>query len=123
MSAYPLNWDLTIFWRERPVPAETWLADLKQATEPNGVRILKHRLSTGQASQVFVTTKPHVAPSELIRSVKGRLQHLMRKQRPKALQRNYCVRSIGDAKRSVVEDYVAGLLEHHRMANPHVHSA
>lgn len=118
--AYQLNWGLTIFWRHCPIPEGRWLARLQQAVELDGVRVIKHRISTGEASQFFVSTKPHVSPSESIRSVKGRLQHVIRKESPKAFQRNYCVRSIGAAKRSVVEDYVAGQLKHHRMADPRV---
>jgi len=60
-----------------------------------------------------VSTKPHIAPSEIIRSTKGRLQHLIRAQSPKAFRRNYCIRSIGSATRTVVEDYVASQLGHH----------
>ena len=115
--AYQLNWGLTIFWRGCPISDETWLARLQQATEPDGVRLLKHRITTGDASQFFISTKPQVSPSQLIRSVKGRLQHIIRKEAPKAFQRNYCARSIGAAKRSVVEDYVANQLKHHRMAD------
>ena len=118
--AYQLNWGLTLFWRESPIPEENWLPNLKQAAEPDGVRVIEHRLTTREASQFFVSTKPHVAPSQLIRGVKGRLQHLIRKERPKAFQRNYCLRSVGEAKRSVVEDYVAGQLGHHQMADPRV---
>ena len=119
-AAFELNWGLTLFWRNAPVREDLWLSQLQQATEPDGVRVLKHQLTTGDASQFFVSTKPHVSPSELIRSVKGRLQNLIRQQAPKAFQRNYCVRSIGSATRQVVEDYVAGQLGHHPMADPDV---
>jgi hypothetical protein len=119
-SAFQLNWGLTLFWRKRPIDDARWLRDLQQATEPDGVRVIKHRLTTGDASQFFVSTKPHVAPAELVRSVKGRLQYLISSQAPKAFQRNYSVRSIGEAKRSIVEDYVANQLGHHRMADPAV---
>jgi len=118
--AYQLNWGLTIFWRQPPSPEENWLAYLREATEPDDVGVIKHRMVTDDASQLFVSTKPRVSPSELVRSVKGRLQHLIQKQTPKAFQRNYCLRSIGAAKRSVVEDYVANQLSHHRMADPGV---
>ena len=116
--AYQLNWGLTLFWRGPAVPEARWLARLQEATEPDGVRVIKHRITTAGGSQFFISTKPHVSPSQLIRSVKGRLQHVIRKQTPKAFQRNYCVRSIGAAKRRTVEDYVAGQLKHHRMADP-----
>jgi len=116
--AYQLNWALTIFWRDAPLCEEDWLADLQRATEPDGVRILKHRCATGKASQLFVSTKPHVSPSELIRSLKGRLQHFLQGQTPKALQRNYCLRSVGSARRCVVEEYVTNQRERHHMADP-----
>jgi REP element-mobilizing transposase RayT len=118
--AYQLNWGLTLFWRDQPLSEAAWLAELQQATEGDGVRVIKHRTTTGGASQFFVSTLPAVSPSQLIRSVKGRLQHLVRQEVPRAFQRNYCVRSIGSARRSVVEDYVANQLGHHRMADPRV---
>jgi len=118
--AYQLNWGLTVFWRQTSIGENGWLADLQEATEPDGVRVIKHRITTDDASQFFVSTKPHVSPSQLVRSVKGRLQHVIRSQTPKAFQRNYCLRSIGSARRSVVEDYVAKQLGRHRMADPGV---
>ena len=118
--AYQLNWGLTIFWRQSSVPDSEWLAALQTATEPDGVRVLKHRFIDNDASQFFVSTKPHVAPAQMIRTVKGRLQYLIRDQQPKAFQRNYSVRSIGAATRSVVEDYVARQTERHTMADPRV---
>src|SRR5688572_5060192 len=87
--AYQLNWGLTLFWRDRMLPDTDWLAELQQITEPDGVRVIKHRVPTRGASQCFVSTKPPVSRAELIRSVKGRLQHLIRQQIPKAFQRNY----------------------------------
>jgi REP element-mobilizing transposase RayT len=118
--AYQLNWGLTVFWRQSPVPGDDWLAALQLGTEPDGVRVLKHRLAGNGASQFFVSSRPHVSPSALIRSVKGRLQHLVRQRAPKAFQRNYCLRSIGSSTREAVEAYVAGQLGHHRMADPRV---
>ena len=114
--AFQLNWGLTLFWRQASIPDSGWLPALKETTEPDGVRVIKHRNTRNDASQFFVSTKPHVAPSELVRSVKGRLQHFIRNQISKAFQRNYCVRSVGSAKRSLVEDYVANQLGHHQMA-------
>ena len=119
-AAFELNWGLTLFWRDAPLTEDLWLSDLQDATEGDGVRVIKHQITTNEASQFFVSTKPHVSPSELIRSVKGRLQNLIRHHAPKAFQRNYCVRSIGSATREVVENYVADQLGHHRMADPDV---
>ena len=116
--AYQLNWGLTVFWRQQPVADDQWLNLLQSATEPDDVRVLKHRITiTGDASQFFVSTKPHVSPAQMIRSVKGRLQYIIREQQPKAFQRNYAVRSVGAATRSVVEDYVAKQMDRHPMAD------
>lgn len=118
--AYQLNWGLTLFWRQCPIDENQWLENVKIATEPDGVRILRYRVSGNNISQFFVSTQPHVKPSELIRSVKGRLQHAIQRDVPKAFQRNYCLRSIGESRRSVVEDYVANQLGHHLMADSRV---
>lgn len=118
--AYQLNWGLTVFWRQLPVPESDWFAQLQSVTEPDGVRVLKHRTTTANASQFFVSTKPHVSPAQIIRSVKGRLQYLVRDQQPKAFQRNYAIRSIGAATRGVVESYVSKQTNHHVMADRRV---
>ena len=44
--AYQLNWGLTIFWRQSPIDEGNWLADLQEATEPDGVRVIKHRIAS-----------------------------------------------------------------------------
>ncbi len=118
--AFQLNWGLTLFWRATRIPDSAWLAELQKTTEPDGVRVIKHRTLADNESQFFLSTKPHVPPSEILRSVKGRLQYAIRDRDPKAFQRNYCLRSIGAATRSVVEAYVADQLGHHRMADPRV---
>ena len=118
--AYQLNWGLTLFWRPAPVPDGDWLPALQDATEPDGVRVIKHQFASNEASQFFISTTPPVSPPQLIRSVKGRLQHLIRQRSPKAFRRNYCLRSIGSATRQTVEEYVANQLGHHRMADPRV---
>jgi hypothetical protein len=60
-SAYQLNWGMTVFWRQPPVPDDHWLSALQRSTEPDGVRILRHRAVGNDASQFFVSTQPHVA--------------------------------------------------------------
>jgi REP element-mobilizing transposase RayT len=117
--AYQLNWSLSVFWREPP-PDAGWLDALTQATEPDGVRILNHQFTEPAMSQFLLSTKPSVAPHAMVRSVKGRLQYLVRKQQPKAFQRNYCLRSVGSPKREDVENYVHLQAGHHPMADPRV---
>ena len=55
-----------------------------------------------------------------VNRVKGRLQYLVRQSQPKALQRNYALRSFGAATREAVEKYVGSQLAHHRMADHRV---
>lgn len=118
--AYQLNWGLTIFWRHKAAPEELWLSSLMKQTEQDGVRILRHRLLPDQASQFFLSTRPEVSPSAMIRIVKAKLQCLIRSHQSAALQRNYSLRSIGSATREVVEDYVARQLNRHPMADERV---
>jgi hypothetical protein len=116
--AYALRWSPAVFWKA-PVPdPESWLTDLQSATEPDGVRILNHRLVRPNSSQFLVSTKAHVSPAKCIRSVKGRLQYLIRDAMPKAFRRNYSMRSVGEANQSVIEKYVATQLDHHKAADP-----
>jgi REP element-mobilizing transposase RayT len=117
--AYQLNWSLSVFWREPQADAH-WLPDLQRAAEPDGVRILEHRFAQPSVSQFLVSTTPAVSPQQFARSVKGRLQHLVRDAQPRAFRRNYAFRSVGSAKRDVVARYVASQHEHHPMADARV---
>jgi REP element-mobilizing transposase RayT len=115
--AYQLNWVLSVFWRVDPSGAD-WLGELKRVSEPDGVRVLEHRFAKPKVSQLLLSTKPEVRPVDFVRTVKGRLQHLVRDRFPRAFQRNYAFRSVGSVKREVVEAYVRSQVEHHRMADP-----
>jgi REP element-mobilizing transposase RayT len=115
----PLQWGLTVFWREA-ITDTPWLADLGRALEPDGVRLLGHHLAEPCVSQFALSSLPSVTPLLLVNRVKGRLQHVVRQSQPKALQRNYALRSFGSATRAAVEGYVAAQLEHHRMADERV---
>ncbi len=131
--AYQLNWSLTIFWHQDANNIE-WFGALQAATEPDGVRVLQHRFVDRHTSQFLISTKPDVSPHALVRSVKGRLQYLVRGNRPKAFQRNYSLRSVGSVTRETVENYVSGqpgrhpmadarvqaIIERNQLCNPHV---
>ena len=119
-AAYQLNWSLALFWRVAVVNDSAWLDPLSRATEHDGVRILKHEQTDARTSLFLLSTKPPVSPVHILRSVKGRLQHLVRDAMPRALQRNYSLQSVGSAKRDVVEKYVSSQLGHHRMADGRV---
>jgi REP element-mobilizing transposase RayT len=118
----PLRWGLTVFWRT-PIGAAPWLTDLTQALEPDGVRLLGHRLQQPGVSQFSLSTLADTAPLVVVQRVKGRLQHLVRSSQPKAFQRNYALRSFGPANRTAVEGYIASQCKHHPMADARVESA
>jgi REP element-mobilizing transposase RayT len=115
-AAYQLNWALALFWHE-PVQEADWLPDLASATEKDGVRILEHRFIKPGVSQFLVSTRPEVSPERQVWSVKGRLQHLLQGDCPKAFRRNYGVRSLGSATREAVEAYVRSQVKHLPMAD------
>ncbi|MGH8714418.1 MAG: hypothetical protein ACREYB_10470 [Casimicrobiaceae bacterium] len=119
-AAYQLNWSLAVFWDASPPPAAGWLDALGKATEPDGVRLLEHRLAKGNVSQFLVSTRPETAPADIARSTKGRLQYLVRNALPKPFRRNYGLRSVGAAGAEVVEEYVRRQTAHHPMADQHV---
>ena len=121
-AAYQLNWSLALFWQE-PAANADWLADLQRTVEPNGVRILEHQFARPGVSQFLVSTRPETAPERLVWSVKGRLQHQVRRQCPKAFHRNYGLRSVGSATREALEGYVRSQVDHHPMADPRVQAA
>ena len=119
---YRLRWSLSLFWRQARVGAE-WLAPLAAQTEQDGVRILEHRSAGATVDQFLLSTTPAVVPQQIVRSVKGRLQHIIRHDRPKAFRRNYSICSIGPAKGDVVEQYIAGQVDHHPMADERVQAS
>ena len=119
-AAYQLNWSLAVFWSVPPPPAETWLEGLRAATEGDGIRLLEHRSSGESVSQFLISTRPETAPPAIARSVKGRLQYLVRSTLPKAFHRNYGLRSIGSARSDIVEEYIRKQTSHHVMADARV---
>ena len=118
--AYQLRWSLSLFAHADLPPAETWHESLAAATEGDSVRLLEHRFKPPNVWLFLLSTKPSVAPPQIIWSVKGRLQNLIRQTHPKAFRRNFSLTSIGDVKREAVEAYVADQLGHHRMADDRV---
>lgn len=114
--AYQLNWSLSIF-PSNSIPASAkWLEPLGQATERDGIRILECR-EQAASLQFLLSTTPFVAPADVVRRVKGRLQHLVRDMAPKAFRRNYRIESVGEVNHSVLQDYVARQPQRHMMAD------
>lgn len=118
--AYQLRWSLALFARVDLPPAETWCESLASVTEADDVRLLEHRFKPPNVWLFLLSTKPSVAPPQIIWSVKGRLQNLIQQTHSKAFRRNFSLTSIGDVKREAVEAYVADQLGHHHMVDERV---
>ena len=120
--AYQLNWSLTTFTRTTLPSSAEWLEKLKSTTEKDGVRILEYRERSSGIQQFFVSTKPHVAPSAIIKSVKGRLQHALRDEIPQLFKRNYRLESVGETNNETLQSYVGRQAQRHAMADERIHA-
>ena len=70
--------------------------------------------------QFLVSIQPHVIPSAIIKSVKGRLQHAIRDELPQAFKRNYRLESVGETNNETLQRYVGRQAERHAMADDRV---
>jgi len=122
--AFQLNWHLSLFPRDDVVGKMPQLVEsldaLREATEKDGVRILRTKTGQKNTQLFFLSSKPNVMPSQIVRSVKGRLQYVIRDAVPKAFQRNFHLASVGSASADTVRQYVRRQTEHHQMADPKV---
>lgn len=116
-AAYQLNWSLSLFANSSLPSTESWREILKTATEADGVRILECQLIDSNVLQLLVSTQPAVSPSDIVRSVKGRLQYIIRAQLPKAFRRNYHIQSLGEANADILDQYMARQPNKHPMAD------
>ncbi len=116
-TAYQLNWSLALFGKRELPDQSTWLDDLRATTEADAVRVLSSNVRSENTLQFLVSTRPPSSPSEIVRSIKGRLQHLIRDRFPKAFRRNYHIQSIGEANTNVLDQYVARQAANHPMAD------
>ncbi len=116
-AAYQLNWSLSLFGKDELPAPSTWREILRSRTEADGVRILTVDAPRPSVVQFFVSTRPDLSPSDVVRSVKGRLQYLVRDQLAKAFRRNHHIQSLGEATSRVLDQYVAGQPAKHPMAD------
>ena len=119
-AAYQLNWSVALFGTGELPSSDFWMENLKISTESDGVRILEHHEAAAHVSLFLVSAKPNVSPSQIVRSVKGRWQYLIRELTPKAFRRNYSISSVGEATSDVLERYVARQPQNHPMADADV---
>lgn len=118
--AYQLNWSLSVFGRSDFPAAATWINDLKTAVEPDGVRILEHRILQPHVLQFFLSSQPTASAADVVRSIKGRLQYVLRSQLPRAFRRNYRIESVGSANLETIDDYVASQMDRHLMGDQRI---
>lgn len=114
--AYQLHWSLTAFTNEAIPAEETWRRQLSQAIEPDDVRLLEVAIND-ENIQFLLSTKPEISPAAVVRSIKGRLQYLLRNSIPKLWRRHYSIASVGDANNEALQGYVGRQVEHHPMAD------
>src|SRR6185312_15361463 len=82
--AYQLRWSLALFAKSQLPPVESWLPDLKEAVERDTVRILEVQSRPSNVWQFYLSTQPQIVPPQIVKSVKGRLQHSLRPTTPDA---------------------------------------
>jgi REP element-mobilizing transposase RayT len=119
-QAYELRWSLALFATCDLASSDNWLPDLKKVVEVDGVRILEYQASHPPILHFLLSTKPTISSPQIVKSVKGRLQHLIRSSYPGAFRRNFSLSSVGEVRQEEIENYVASQLGHHRMADERV---
>ena len=117
----PINALVTcLVWNRRSSADRNVVKCLSKVVERDGVRLLESRIHDANVLLLLLSTQPAVKPPQIVKSVKGRLQHLLRTSMPKAFRRNFSLTSVGEVRRDVVESYVGSQLGHHAMADPRV---
>lgn len=112
-------WTLALFWRNERIGGD-WLPELEEATEKDGVHIKNHSVHKERADQFLLHCDADLAAKDIIRSVKGRLQYIIRSACPKAFRRNYSIKSIGTIKAEIIQKYVSSQFSHHPRFDPRV---
>ncbi len=118
--AWQLSWSLSVFANNPLPPPNIWLEPLMAAAQKDDVRILEHRVIDITTHQFMLSTAPAVLPAQIIRSIKGRLQHEIRAEIPKAFRRNYRIVSVGEVNLDRTQGYIGRQPEKHPMADPRV---
>ncbi|MEI8382661.1 MAG: transposase [Planctomycetota bacterium] len=118
--AFQLNGSVAVFGKVDFPPIDAWIDPLKEATASDGVRILETEMTSPNVVQFLVSTRPGASPSEIVRSIKGRWQNILRIQAPSAFRRNYFIGSVGEANSETLNNYVARQTARHPMADDRV---
>ena len=99
-------------------PAAPVWNELAAIWQRDGLHLLEHRWQPDFIQLLFSATSD-VAPIELARVAKGRLQHALRQAgQPTEFSRKIAVRAIGENSRATVETYIRDQLQHCDLADP-----
>ena len=121
-TAYQLNWSLSVFGKVRLPNPDATIEQLQIAVALDNLKILEFKHREPNVVQFFLSSRPQYSPAQLIRSIKGRWQHLLRESSPIEFRRNYRITSVGDAKHDNLDAYVARQTSKHPMADNRVQS-
>ena len=92
------------------LPTEAWRHD--------GLPLLEHNWSPSEV-QLTVSAGPDLAPTDIARLLKGRLQHALRAAgTPCDFSRKVALRALGENTREIVERYIREQLDHADLADP-----
>lgn len=93
-----------------PLPTEAWRRD--------GIPLLEQNWTPSEI-QLTVSAGPDLAPVDIARLLKGRLQHALRAAgAPCDFSRKVALRALGENTREIVERYIREQLEHADLADP-----
>lgn len=116
--AYQLNWALTLFSHAPGRPSDDLIQQLRIVLEADGIRLLEQHTVAEDAQQLWLSTRPELAPTDIIRLAKGRWHYLVREQFPSLWRGNYHIGSVGETNNASLQAYVARQVSHHRLADP-----
>jgi REP element-mobilizing transposase RayT len=121
LSAFLLRYGWMAWPSDAAFPAEPnapFWADLATTWQSDGLKLLERRWQPDLVQLLFSST-PDVAPTDLARLAKGRLQHALRQAgQPTEFSRKVAVRAIGENTRATVEAYIRDQLQHCDLADP-----
>ena len=121
-TAYQLNWSLSVFGKAGLPSPENVIERLNASLARDDLRILEFRKTQLNVVQFFVSSLTKHSPADIVRLIKGRWQYAARNFQRIEFRRNYCIRSVGSAKSSVLDAYVARQNVKHSMADETVQS-
>ena len=99
-------------------PGAAFWSELAANWQGDGLHLLERRWQADGLQLLFSAT-PDVAPIDLARVAKGRLQHALRKAgQAVEFSRKIAVRALGENTRATVEAYIRDQLQHCELADP-----